>query len=160
MQESKDVEPLPGTVGEPSAQGAKMLFAEAVECIGNLYQEFLDARKPSEGSTVTLRSGEMKAFRSAYFALKAARGVLALKCHDALVKAARSALKYDAAISSCANDPKKMASFCTAQGDTLDGLYFDWITDAGAAIALVDGSRAALPPTRTNPLPPADEASP
>jgi hypothetical protein len=30
---------------------------------------------------------------------------------------------YDLAIQSCANDPQKMASFCTAQGDTLDTLY-------------------------------------
>lgn len=31
--------------------------------------------------------------------------------------------RYDAAIQACANDPEKMASFCTAQGDNLDDLY-------------------------------------
>lgn len=33
-------------------------------------------------------------------------------------------VEYDKAIKSCANDPEKMSSFCTAQGDDLDELYF------------------------------------
>src|SRR5690242_16425780 len=32
---------------------------------------------------------------------------------DDLLAAARAAIAYDAAIASCANDPEKMASFCT-----------------------------------------------
>jgi hypothetical protein len=40
---------------------------------------------------------------------------------DELAEAVR---EYDEAIRSCANDPEKMASFCTAQGDDLDMLYF------------------------------------
>jgi len=38
-------------------------------------------------------------------------------------------LEYDKAIKACANDPEKMSSFCTVQGDTLDDLYLqmvDW----------------------------------
>jgi hypothetical protein len=37
---------------------------------------------------------------------------------------ARAILAYDQAIQSCADDPEKMASFCTAEGDRLDDLYF------------------------------------
>lgn len=37
---------------------------------------------------------------------------------------ARAVLAYDAAIQLCADDPEKMASFCTTQGDALDDLYF------------------------------------
>ena len=36
---------------------------------------------------------------------------------------AAAVLAYDAAIRSCANDPEKMSSFCSAQGDDLDALY-------------------------------------
>lgn len=38
-------------------------------------------------------------------------------------------LEYDKAIRSCADDPEKMSSFCTAEDDTLDDLYLqmvDW----------------------------------
>lgn len=37
---------------------------------------------------------------------------------------ARAVLAYDAAIQLCANDPEQMSSFCTAEGDRLDDLYF------------------------------------
>jgi hypothetical protein len=37
---------------------------------------------------------------------------------------ARAVLAYDEAIQSCADDPETMSSFCTAQGDNLDDLYF------------------------------------
>lgn len=37
---------------------------------------------------------------------------------------ARAVLAYDEAIQSCSDDPEKMSSFCTTQGDNLDDLYF------------------------------------
>ncbi len=49
-------------------------------------------------------------------------------------KACEAAQKYDEAIAACGNDPAKMASFCTAQGDTLDALYLDWINKSCAAL--------------------------
>jgi hypothetical protein len=55
--------------------------------------------------------------------------------------AARAAIAYDAAIESCANDPSKMASFCSAQGDDLDTLYVDWIEKSRAAIAKATGAQ-------------------
>ena len=71
---------------------------------------------------------------------------------DALVEgltlACQAAIRYDDAIRSCANDPKKMASFCSAQGDDLDALYFDWITKARKALPK---DRAALEDGETKP---------
>lgn len=52
----------------------------------------------------------------------------------ALLDAAEKAVAYDDAIRGCANDPRKMASFCTAEGDTLDALYDAWISAARDAI--------------------------
>jgi len=52
-----------------------------------------------------------------------------------LIKAAELAIVYDEAIQQCANDPEKMASFCTATGEDLDALYLDWVTAARTAIA-------------------------
>jgi hypothetical protein len=49
--------------------------------------------------------------------------------------ACEAALAYDKAIKSCANDPDKMASYCTAEGETLDCLYANWISKSIAAIA-------------------------
>jgi hypothetical protein len=46
---------------------------------------------------------------------------------------AASVLAYDAAIRSCANDPNKMASFCSAEGDDLDALYLAMVTAASNA---------------------------
>lgn len=40
---------------------------------------------------------------------------------------AGTAARYHAAILASANDPETMASFCTAQGDTLDDLYGKWV---------------------------------
>lgn len=48
---------------------------------------------------------------------------------------AEAVLAYDAAIKSCADDPEKMASFCTAEGDDLDKLYFDMVNAAKAVMA-------------------------
>ena len=47
-------------------------------------------------------------------------------------KVVDAVLEYDRAIESSANDPKKMASFCTAQGEDLDTLYFRWLNGAKA----------------------------
>jgi len=58
---------------------------------------------------------------------------------DSLVAAAQAALAYDRAISSCANEPGKMASFCTAQGDDLDTLYFNWVNASKQALAQARG---------------------
>lgn len=49
------------------------------------------------------------------------------------VKLAAAVLAYDTAIESCANDPAKMASFCSAQGDDLDALYLRMVSAARSA---------------------------
>ena len=56
---------------------------------------------------------------------------------DELLAACEAAIAYDSAIHACANDPNKMASYCSAQGDTLDALYDAWITKSLNAIAKV-----------------------
>ena len=55
-----------------------------------------------------------------------------------LVEAAKAGIVYDAAVMECANDPDKMASYCTVQGDRLDDLYDDWIAKTRAALANVE----------------------
>jgi hypothetical protein len=52
-----------------------------------------------------------------------------------LLAAAEAALAYDAEIQGCANNPDRMASHCTAQGQTLDDLYERWIALSSAALA-------------------------
>lgn len=52
-----------------------------------------------------------------------------------LFDVASAAVKYDDAIRGCANSPKKMASFCTAKGETLDELYYDWMSKSRNYIA-------------------------
>lgn len=59
---------------------------------------------------------------------------------DLALAACRAALEYDRALSACANDPKKMFSFCSAQGDNLDSLYFDWVNKSRAALKAATGS--------------------
>jgi hypothetical protein len=61
------------------------------------------------------------------------------KATPVLLDAARAAVKYDDAIRSCGNDPQKMSSFCTAQGEDLDKLYFEWMTLARKGVALAEG---------------------
>ena len=56
-----------------------------------------------------------------------------------LLEACQAGIIYSKAIESCANDPEKMASFCTAEGDTLDELYFNWINRCDKAIAQAEG---------------------
>ena len=56
-----------------------------------------------------------------------------------LVAACKAAIAYDEAIRACANEPTKMASFCTAQGDTLDNLYAAWMCKARSAISKMEG---------------------
>jgi len=58
---------------------------------------------------------------------------------DELLAVCEAAIRYDEAIRSCANDPDKMASHCTAQDEDLDALYFDWLNKAQAAIAKAKG---------------------
>ncbi len=69
--------------------------------------------------------------------------VQACNSHDALLEAALKAIKYDEVIKSCANEPDKMASYCTAEGTTLDSLYFDWMTSSRAAIAKAENETEA-----------------
>lgn len=40
---------------------------------------------------------------------------------------ATAVLAYAHALEQCANDPDTMASYCTAQGDTLDSLFADML---------------------------------
>lgn len=56
-----------------------------------------------------------------------------------LFAAAEAAIKYDQAIIECANDPDKMASYCTAEGKDLDALYDDWISKSKEAIKKAKG---------------------
>ena len=56
-----------------------------------------------------------------------------------LLDACEAAIRYDAVIQTCANDPERMSSACTAEGDDLDGLYNDWISKARAAIRKATG---------------------
>ena len=58
---------------------------------------------------------------------------------EALANACEAAIRYDEAIRACADDPDKMASYCTAEGDDLDKLYDDWMSQSRAALAAVDG---------------------
>lgn len=55
-------------------------------------------------------------------------------------KCVEDALAYDAAINVCANDPAKMASFCTARGSSLDNLYACWIASAHGLKHVVEGT--------------------
>ena len=57
-----------------------------------------------------------------------------------LLAAANAALAYDRAIQACAGDPEKMSSFCTAQGDDLDALYFAWVDKSRAAVEKAQGA--------------------
>lgn len=49
---------------------------------------------------------------------------------------ARAAVAYDEAIMSCAEDPDKMSTYCTAEGEDLDALYFALMTKARSALGL------------------------
>lgn len=61
---------------------------------------------------------------------------------EALRELAEACLAYDRAIESCADNPAKMASFCSAQGDDLDTLYFRWRDLAKAGLALLAAAPA------------------
>lgn len=58
---------------------------------------------------------------------------------------AEAVLRYDAAIASCGNDPEKMASFCTAEGEDLDKLYFDMVNAAKGIYGAEDHGRLYPP---------------
>lgn len=70
--------------------------------------------------------------------LQAIVGLLA-----ALKKSAETVIAYDLAIKSCADDPAKMATFCTAQGEDLDALYFAMTYAAREAEALASATGKA-----------------
>jgi hypothetical protein len=77
---------------------------------------------------MALDSWESVAEEWADEAKKLLRENIALKAHRQLLRdACFAAIEYDKAIRACANDPEKMASFCTAQGQNLDDLYLAWI---------------------------------
>lgn len=59
-----------------------------------------------------------------------------------IVALTEAALKYDDAIRACANDPSRMASFCTATGEDLDTLYLEWMTKAPGGGGGARGVRA------------------
>ena len=67
--------------------------------------------------------------------------VQAANAHDALVKAAKAALKYDESIAGRATrgEYDMAGSHAVGEGDDLDALYLDWITKSGAAIKLAKG---------------------
>jgi hypothetical protein len=54
-----------------------------------------------------------------------------------LREASDAAIAYDSAIQSCANEPERMASFCTADGDNLETLYAKFICGAQAGRSLL-----------------------
>ena len=56
-----------------------------------------------------------------------------------LLEACEAAIKYDEAIRSCANNPAALTSYGTAQGDSLDALYDEWMHKARAAIGNATG---------------------
>ena len=56
-----------------------------------------------------------------------------------LLEACEAGQAYDEEIQKCGNDPDRMASHCTAQGDTLDALYLKWITLTRTAVARAKG---------------------
>jgi len=58
-----------------------------------------------------------------------------------LLEACKAALAYDQAIRACADDPDRMSTFCTAEGDDLDALYFAWMSKSQAAVAKVNGEQ-------------------
>lgn len=57
------------------------------------------------------------------------------------LKSCRAAIKYDAAIKSCADDPDKMSSYCTAANGSLDALYAEWICLSAKAILEYEKAR-------------------
>lgn len=56
-----------------------------------------------------------------------------------MLEACVAAMRYDEAIRGCADDPDKMSTYCTAQGEDLDALYMDWVGKAWRAIAKAKG---------------------
>ncbi len=52
-----------------------------------------------------------------------------------LLEASQAAIRYDKAIKECAGDPDIMASYCTAEDESLDTLYLDWMSKANTAVS-------------------------
>jgi len=59
-----------------------------------------------------------------------------------MAEACKAAIRYDREIHACANDPQKMSSHCTAQGETLDDLYEAWRDKSREALESYSAFRA------------------
>lgn len=57
-----------------------------------------------------------------------------------LLAAVQAGKSYRDALAQCADDPQRMASFCTAEGDDLDTLFAEWERLSNAAIAKAGGA--------------------
>jgi len=64
--------------------------------------------------------------------------VQAVNLFDEMADALKAAVRYDDAIRSCANDPNRMSSYCTAAREDLDRLYLDWITKSRRALSKLE----------------------
>lgn len=69
-----------------------------------------------------------------------AEKVLAAVGAPTLLEAALAGAAYRVALAQCANDPQRMASFCTATGDDLDTLFEKWDRLSKEAIAKAGGA--------------------
>jgi hypothetical protein len=96
------------------------------------------SRVNAAGDVMTTFDSEFKK-RVSFAGVDLYEGTPLVKAASDLLEAAEAALTYDEAIRACADDPNKMASFCTTQGDDLDALYDRWINLSRAAIAKAKG---------------------
>lgn len=65
---------------------------------------------------------------------------------ETLLVLAREVVAYDEAIQACANDPERMSSFCTAEGEDLDTLFLRAVTLARFVVLGGDPWKWLLPP--------------
>ena len=112
-----DAELIADLRGAPSGAIARALCLQAAARI----TELRDALEQDHQTLNALVSREID--------LEAAEArATAAEAREAKLSAA--VLAYDAAIRGCANEPERMASFCTAEGDDLDTLYLAMIQAA------------------------------
>jgi hypothetical protein len=69
------------------------------------------------------------------------------KAEQEIATLAAAVEAYDRAVESCANDPERMASFCSAEGEDLDRLYLR-MRDLAKAVL----SKGEIEATRANPV--------
>lgn len=126
---------------EPNAKDKGLAYAYGSSAVPDLARKFAELRTEKE---VTVKRAERRGYEKGYN--NGCLAILKLNNVDKLILAApellaacEAAIKYDLAIASCGNEPHKMASFCTAEGVTLDDLYASWITKAKKAIAKTEG---------------------